>query len=206
MRGIKTVYRFGNLYDEATRKRILIEDGAKVIVLIDPEYLMEQDPYLEGEPLLNAVEKKEEMNTWAEKNGHPSYWKLFEAGKKLYFDISAGIKRKGHTVHIKCKFQLRLQEDLYIYNQTSKPKLARFWKCQSLVEACLTNFEFFEPIQAKSLNDAYTKTYELYFAMFGSPGANAFDRMYEQTPDDPIRGKTEEIQKQPADNTNTIIL
>jgi hypothetical protein len=64
------------------------------------------------------------------------------------------------------------------------------------VESCLSNFEFFESIYATSLNDAYTKTYELYFAMFGKSTCNAFDRFSQNTSMTPmIRDLTESIQQ-----------
>ena len=60
----------------------------------------------------------------------------------------------------------------------------------------LTNFDFFEHILAKSLSDAYTKTYELYFALSGQSTCNAFDRFFkEQDMQIPVRGKTEFIQR-----------
>lgn len=92
---------------------------------------------------------------------------------------------------------MTLLEDLYIYNKKKEPKDARFFECQCLVSKCLDEgFMFFEPTYAKSLNDAYTKTYELYFAMFGKSTANAFDRFFESYSfDAPIRGLTEQIQE-----------
>ena len=198
MKGIEVIYKFGNLYDKATRKRILIEDGAQLVIAVPSEKLLEEDPNLKIPTILNAEQKKVQFKN---KHGLTPYWKLFNAGDLLRFDISAGVRlRERKTVQIRCTFQLRLLEDLYVYNKKKRPKDARFFDCNCLVEECLTNFEFFEPLYAKSLNDAYTKTYELYFSMFGSPGANAFNRMYEIDPKKPVSQKTEEIQKRAPDN------
>ena len=111
-------------------------------------------------------------------------------------NISAGIKRKEGKTHIECLFKVRLLEDLYIYNKKSEVKYARFFNCHCIVESCLSNFEYFESVYATSLNDAYTKTYELYFAMFGKSTCNAFDRFSINEDMTPlIRELTESIQK-----------
>lgn len=117
-------------------------------------------------------------------------------GKLFILKFSAGVKKREGKIDIICIFAVKLLEDLYFYNKKTEPEYARFFDCECIVEKCLTNFDFFEPIHAKSLNDAYTKTYELYFSMFGKSTCNAFDRFFEeQNMEIPIRGKTESIQK-----------
>ncbi len=198
MKKIEAIYKFGNLYDKQTRKRILIEDGTDVSIVVDENRLLTEDPNLKPADLLDSEKKKNEIEAFIEKTGtaieRVNYWKIYGAGQLLFFDITAGVKRKDTTESIKCRFQIELLEDLYIYNKKSKPEDARFFKCQCIVKNCSANFTFFEPLYAKSLNDAYTKTYELYFAMFGSPTCNAFDRFYEMISDNPIRGLAESIQ------------
>lgn len=191
MKRINAIYKFGNLYDPNTRKRILIEDGAEIKLQVNSEYILAEDPNLKPEKLLNSDEKQKEVE-----EAQKRYWKLFDSDTRLYFEISAGVKRKTSVQHFRCLFQLHLMEDLYIYNLRKESKYARFFDCHCLVEQCLSDFDFFEPIYAKSLNDAYTKTYELYFAMFGKSTGNAFDRFYESPKlGIPIRAKTEAIQK-----------
>lgn len=191
MKSIDAIYKFGNLYDRKTHNRILLEDGSDISITVNIENVMAEDPNLHPDNLLNSVEKEKEV-----KEAQKKYWKLFNAGKLLFFEISAGIKRKTGTEPIRCLFQLKLLEDLYIYNNRDEPKYARFFDCHCQVEKCLTNFDFFELIYAKSLNDAYTKTYELYFAMFGKSTCNAFDRFFETSKlEEPVRDKTESIQK-----------
>lgn len=196
MKAIDAVYKFGNLYDRVSKKRILIDDGAEISIVLNSNDLLAEDPNLKPKKFHSAKEKQDEVNQFIIKEGEGKYWKLFDRDKLLFFKISAGVKRKIKTEQIHCLFQLRLLEDLYIYNKKADPKYARFFDCHCLIEKCLSDFEFFEPIYATSLNDAYTKTYELYFAMFGKSTCNAFDRFSEK-PDMRvvIRGNTESIQK-----------
>lgn len=191
MKSIDAIYKFGNLYDRQSRKRIFLEDGSDISLVVNIENILAEDPNLKPDKLLTSIEKEAEV-----KKAQINYWKLFPAGVHLFFEISAGVKRKNETEPIRCTFRLKLLEDLYIYNNKSEPKYARFFDCHCQVEECMANFDFFELIYAKSLNDAYTKTYELYFAMFGKSTCNAFDRFYETSElKEPIRGKTESIQK-----------
>lgn len=193
MQSIEAIYKFGNLYDKDTKKRILIEDGASITVKLTPKDILLQDPNLKPDQLL-STEKKEEEVIASIKN--EPYWKVLSADTSLYFKISAGIKRNEKTEAIECLFKVRLLEDLYIYNKKKEAKYARFFNCHCIVESCLSNFEFFEPIYATSLNDAYTKTYELYFAMFGKSTCNAFDRFSQNESMIPmIRDLTESIQQ-----------
>lgn len=195
MKSIDVIYKFGNLYDRQTLKRVLIEDGAELSIVLHPENIMDQDPNIPAKELLNASEKEEEIKAFSQKDGKAKYWKLFESGKLLYFEITAVIKGKTKESFY-FKFEVQLLEDLYVYNKKTEVKFARFFECQCLVKRCLDNFEFFEPITAGSLNDAYTKTFELYFAMSGKSTCNAFDRFCENpnNMDLPIRLKAESIQ------------
>lgn len=194
MQPIQAIYKFGNLYDKNTKKRILIEDGSEISVTIQPQHLLSQDPNLKPEKLLNATEKEAEVNA---KIGKEKHWKLFNSGEKLYFEISAGIKKSTtKNEGFRGVFQVKLLEDLYIFNKKSDVKYARFFKCHCLVESCLNGFEYFEPIYTTSLNDTYTKTYELYFSMFGKSTCNAFNEFSQyENMKVKIRGVTESIQK-----------
>lgn len=193
MQSIEAIYKFGNLYDKNTKKRILIDDGASITVTFTPEDILLQDPNLKPDQLRSTKEKEEEVKAFI---GNEPYWMVLSADTNLYFKISAGVKRNEKTEAIECLFKVRLLEDLYIYNKKEDPKYARFFNCHCIVESCLSNFEFFESIYATSLNDAYTKTYELYFAMFGKSTCNAFDRFSQNTSMTPmIRDLTESIQQ-----------
>jgi hypothetical protein len=199
MKQIKALYRFGNFYDTQTKKRILIEDGTPVDLYIPEEGILDTDLNLIPNKFANADEKHIECNLFYWENEDAKFWKLYDAGQLLYFELTAGIRKRYETQYFKIVFQLRLLEDLYIYNRKKELKDARFFKCLCIVEECKSDFEFFEPLYAKSMNDALTKTYELYFSMFGKSTANAFDRLYLHNPDFPVREATEEIQaKEPV--------
>lgn len=195
MNSIDAIYKFGNLYDRKTRKRILIKDGREISIVLNDGDLSPDDPNIKQQPvLLNSMQKRQEIFNHL---GNTKKWKLFDSGKLLYFQITAGIKRDYGIEPVHCKFQVRLLEDLYIYNKRNEVKYARFYDCHCHVEKCLTEFDYFEDLNATSLNDAYTKTYELYFAMFGKSTCNAFDRFFENTAlQEPIRSKTEQLQKE----------
>lgn len=198
MKSIDVIYKLGNLYNRETQKRIILADGAPMAIVVNPEDVLDQDPNLTPETPQTAQEKESEIRLHVSKERGALYWKVFDAGKKLYFQISAGVRQRNNvTEKITLAFELTLLEDLYIYNKKEEPKDARFFECQCLVSCCLDeSFLFFEPTYAKSLNDAYTKTYELYFAMFGKSTANAFDRFFESKEmRTSIRGLTEHIQK-----------
>jgi len=193
MKKIDTFYKFGNIYDKATNKRILINDGAKVNIIIDADDILPEDPNLKPSKILKKSEKEAQIKDFV---GEHKYWLLFESGKTLYFKISAGVRRKEGVEEMNFVFELCLLEDLYIYNKRKEPKYARFFDRYCLVEKCLGNLEVFEPMYATSLNDALTKTYELYFAMFGKSTANAFDRVSESKQVKvPIRQATIDVQK-----------
>ena len=196
MQSIEVIYKFGNLYDKNTKERILIDDGVSISITLDPKDVLLQDPNLKPDQLLTAEEKEAEVKAFIR---NKPYWKVLSCDTNLYFKISAGIKRKEGTEAIECLFKVRLLEDLYIYNKKIEAKYARFFNCHCKVESCLSNFEFFEPIYATSLNDAYTKTYELYFAMFGKSTCNAFDRFSQNESMTPmIRELTESLQQTKA--------
>jgi hypothetical protein len=196
MESIEAIYKFGNLYEKNSRKRILINDGAAVTIIMNEEDKLSDDPNLVHPEILDAAAKEKQVSDFISKE---YYWKLFDSGTWLYFEISAGVKRREGKQPIRTRFKVKLLEDLYIYNKKEDVKYARFFDCLCLVEECLSDFEFFEPIYATSLNDAYTKTYELYFAMFGKSTCNAFDR-FSKAEDMRvmIRGLTESIQQRPS--------
>lgn len=197
MKELNAVYRFGNYYDRETKKRILIEDGAIVKLKLSETDILEADPNLVPTKFADAKLKFDECQSFYWENPDARFWKLYETGQIFFFELTAGIRKRNQTEYFKFGFQLQLLEDLYLYNRKNEPDKARFFDCHCIVEKCLTEFEFFEPVYAKSMNDALTKTYELYFSMFGKSTANAFDRLYLPNSIKPIREKTVLIQKQP---------
>lgn len=198
MKAFNAIFKYGNLYDRDTKKRILIEDGSEISITLNEQNILITDPNIKPQTLLNAEQKQNAVLTWV--GGSTKVWKLLESDTLLYFQITAGVKKENVTHRIFSSFQVKLLEDLYLYNKKKEANDARFCECHCLVECCINDsIDFFEPIYATSLNDAYTKTYELYFAMYGKSTCNAFDRFYEDSGMRvPIRGKTLEIQKQPS--------
>jgi len=169
MEAINVIYKFGNLYDKTTKKRIVINDGTEIsLVLNSRNDILPEDPNLtDTKPLLNAEQKEQEVKIFCKKQARTTrYWKLFTEGKALFFEISAGVRTRNEVKVFRYTFKIALLEDLYIYNKKSEPKYARFFDCRCKVQECFPEFDFFEPIAATSLNDAYTKTYELYFAIW----------------------------------------
>ena len=72
----------------------------------------------------------------------------------------------------------------FLYDQETDKRiiLAEGSKLTITVEVskCISeNLEFFEPIYAYSLNDAYSKTYDFYFRLYGKQAANAKEKIME---------------------------
>ncbi|MGH1388408.1 hypothetical protein [Kordia sp.] len=43
MKSIDVIHKFGHLYDRATKKRILIEDGSEISIVLQPDSLLNED-------------------------------------------------------------------------------------------------------------------------------------------------------------------
>lgn len=197
MKAYDIVYKYGHLYDKNTQKRLIIKDGAKITITIDTKDLLEKDPNIIEMEILNNEKKEMQIKEFSDRLGMKSFTKILSAGEFLYFRIKAGV-RKGdeQTEPFQSVFRVRLLEDLYVYNKTKDVTDVSFFECQCEVEKCMTELEFFESIRAASLNDAYTKTYELYFAMFGKSTANAFKRFFlDASLEKVIRSLIDEILK-----------
>ena len=194
MKAFNAIFKYGNLYDPDTQKRILIEDGSQISITLDEKNILLDDPNIKLPTPLNPEQKRNEVI-----NSDKAFkaWKLFENNHLLYFHITAGVKKQNTTDRIFSSFSVRLLEDLYIYKKTENAENVRLFDCHCIVESCLNqSIDFFEPLYATSLNDAYTKTYELYFAMYGKSTCNAFDRFFDnERMILPIRDETLEIQK-----------
>lgn len=92
MKAIDAVYKFGNLYDRVSKKRILIDDGAEISIVLNSNDLLAEDPNLKPKKFHSAKEKQDEVNQFIIKEGEGKYWKLFDLDKLLFFKISAGVK------------------------------------------------------------------------------------------------------------------
>ncbi|MEM9686625.1 MAG: hypothetical protein AAF934_06850 [Bacteroidota bacterium] len=205
MKSIDAIYKFGHLYNRETRKRILIEDGAEVSVVLQPEHILKEDPSTaqKKKPIGSSTKILELHN----KYGFTiPYWLFLQAGKSLFFNISGYVPKRYGDEKFFLEFRLELLEDLFIYNKKKdRPEMARLFPCKCVILECLTdNFEFFEPVFGDSLNKARTKLHELYFSRVMNPASNAFqeffvDRDY-QNKNDSLEAIRLEVQKQPPNN------
>jgi len=95
MKPVQAIYKFGNLYDRVTKKRILINDGAEVSITLREDDILSEDPNLRQKSLLNAEQKRAAIEALSNKRGRVRYWKLFNSGKTLYFKIFGRSKKTG---------------------------------------------------------------------------------------------------------------
>jgi hypothetical protein len=172
MKAYNAVYKYGHLYDSETGKRILLADNSKFSVTVNAEDVLAVDPYnhefelRDPDSIIASLKEKK----------YKEASKVLPAGSKIFFDISAGSKGKK-TERLFCNFQVQLLEDLFIARKEAGGKY-NIMECHCVVEQCLSgNLNFFEPIYSYSVNNAYMKTYDFYFRLFGSPTVNARDEV-----------------------------
>ena len=178
MKALKAIYKFGRLYDNETKKRIIIKDDTHVNVELSETALLDSDPNLGKHKQLkkNVDLAKEIYHKYRNDKHNTSYWKILEAKDFLYFQI--GIKdeitskKKDYLT-----FRLQLLEDLYLRKKETQ-KLGELNDCQCVIDQCYSDFPFFEKVYAKSLNEARTRIHELYFSLVANPAANAFREYY----------------------------
>lgn len=80
---------------------------------------------------------------------------------------------------MKTYFEVTLLEDLYIVRAKIADGQVKVEPCACVV-ANQSGYDlpYFEPVNAFSLNDAYSKTYVLYFNVFGKATTNVYDSFY----------------------------
>jgi hypothetical protein len=105
--------------------------------------------------------------------------RIMRRGDVLYFQISAGtVHTNGRKEKIVSWFEVELLEDLYLTRKTRTGE-GTVADCQCIVRRELDErLTFFEPVYAYSLNDAYSKTYVLYFNIFGKGTTNVYTHFY----------------------------
>lgn len=175
MKAFTAKYKYGFLYDTEKKERILLAEDSKLTVTVQEEDLLKEDPYnLSNHPISRA----EQLETLAKK-GYKEAVEIKSRGDKLYFEITAGVRSKKLET-FKCLYEVILQEDLF----GARKDLSKDFdlvECHCVVDKCLTdNLAFYEPIYAYSLNDAYSKTYDFYFRLYGKQAANAKERFMEE--------------------------
>lgn len=172
MKAYTAKYQHGFIYDQQTGKRLLIANGSDLTVTVMEKDLLDQDPY--NEPLIPSNVDEKLINL--KDKGYIEGLKIMSKGEALYFEISAGFKGKKEDRNI-YQFVIVLQEDLFGARKSSG-KDYDLIDCKCIIKECRTeNLEFFEEIHSYSLNDAYMKTYDFYFRLFGKPSANVKMKM-----------------------------
>lgn len=190
MKALNAIYKHRHLYDTSTGKRIILDENSEISITVQENSLLKEDPY--NLPHRN-LRTKEELISLIEKEG--KFYQLFlEKGKKLYFTVSAGEKVK---VDKKSKiqstdeapeifdnikdmylFEIELQEDLFWVSIDEDFKKPVVYDCACTVTKELYNrLKYFEPVYAPSLNQAYTRTFEFYFPLYGSANASIYNKI-----------------------------
>ena len=178
MKPIEAIFRNGRLYDLTTNQSINLREGANVILIVDlPDHLNASDPYIAPTAVRTSAEVLKEVQN----AGYYEYRRVFDRGQKLYFTITAGHKETGRASRVSCQFEVTLLEELYVRRGDARQNEGKFHTtCHCVVSDCLTPgvLAKFESVYVDSLNQAYTKTYETYFARFGSSAANIYDKLF----------------------------
>lgn len=176
MKAINARYQHGFLYDTSTGKRIKLAEGSNLSITIEPQDILEPDPYNKPHSPLSAEER---LFVLGNKKKFTEGITIKKKGEKLFFEINAGMKSQK-TYYDKYLFSLTLQEDL-LGARKEKDKAYSLVDTICTVDECLSNnLPLFEPIYAESLSDAYMKTYAFYFRLFGKGTANVKDKMMEE--------------------------
>tara|TARA_R110002096_G_scaffold365147_4_gene558489 strand:+ start:1505 stop:2098 length:594 start_codon:yes stop_codon:yes gene_type:complete len=174
MKAYAAKFKYGFLYDQETDKRIILAEGSKLTITVENSDVLNQDPY--NHPY--NPEKEEKKMSELKGKGYKEVVILKEKSKPLFFEISAGFRSKSHEP-IKSLFEVQLSETLF----GARKEFDRDYdliSCHCVVSKCISeNLEFFEPIYAYSLNDAYSKTYDFYFRLYGKQAANAKEKIME---------------------------
>jgi hypothetical protein len=188
MKAINAIYKHRHLYDSKTGQRIILNENSEVSITVQDNALLKTDPYnpphkalLTSEELLSNIKFKRLFHKL-----------LFKKGTKLWFNIKAGVKvnksksttgsnkEEDKIVDAGAVYQLEIElnEDLYWVSKHKEPPLADVFECACTVVGESSNaIEFFEPIYATSLNQAYTRTFEFYFPLYASANANIYKKI-----------------------------
>jgi hypothetical protein len=169
------IYKYGHFYDKNTGERLGLKDGAAIRIEASKNDFFPVSAVGKWPKEIFNPERKESI-VKSEPN-LANCKKIYNQGTFLYFSIS---RRKNKKISITHEFQVELLEDLYVYLKSDR-KQDRLYDCACTVIANISNtIDFFEPIRAKSLNEAYKNTFVHYFENKGNPACNALDRFYEK--------------------------
>ena len=177
MESKELIYKNGHFYDQKTKKRVRISDGANINITALPEYFMPFTPV--GVHPLEVLSSEEKQNKILNELNLSKHEKIFNKGSFLYFAIHRQTDKKRIVTH---EFKVELLEDLYLFLKKDwKLQEERLYECACVVRENTTGtIDFFEEINAESLNEIYKYTFVHYFGNDGNPACNAIDRFYDQ--------------------------
>ena len=175
MKNFQVKYTKGHLINTETNKMILLKrEGVFFISGDDDQFIEEQDEILmkDTTPLLG----EEKMNQLKQLYPNQQLKPVALAGQKLGYRIGLG-KKTSEDKSMEYFFEAVLLEDLYFHSKDNKD-----WKlCECLCETnkCLnTNFQMYEKIKGKSLNNLFSNIVTFYFPLQRSGACNAFNTFY----------------------------
>lgn len=179
MKSFQIIHKHGKFYDASTKRRILLKEGAQVLLAAD------DDAFTHEDPLNKAFAESELLDNYAKQDAITSipdlaaFHRCMFAGQHLdfYFTLSH-TKAREQTMYM---FRLMLQEDLYLIRKKGykNQESADFASCKCVVHDCLSkNIDFFEPIFATSLNNALSKTIAFYFPNQRTAGGSVYLHMH----------------------------
>ncbi|GAB3589595.1 hypothetical protein [Hymenobacter daeguensis] len=218
MKVISTEFHNGHFWhrDQVTgvAKRLVFHNGSEVVVTVNSDQdLYPEDPQnIPCAELENPSQADEERAAYfaaLTKKAEEKKGQYFEAlrimkrGEVLFFQISAGtVHTNGRKKRIVSWFEVELLEDLYLTRKT-RTGAGTVADCKCVVRRELDQrLTFFEPVYAYSLNDAYSKTYVLYFNIFGKGTTNVYTHFYlgsqEAGPSEEPLEKLRKFKKQEA--------
>lgn len=179
MKSHNIIYKNNKFYDTVTGRRVFPKDGELFLIAGDNNSFGNHDPLNvahKSEDVFNSEKKLDEVKKI---KNLKSYKRMFQANENIYFDFSiTKQKSEGEPKHY--RFRIQFLEDLYLYTCTTwkENTLPELHNCRCVVIDDLNrNVDYFEPIHAISLNDAYSKTRQFYFPNQGTPGASVYKKM-----------------------------
>ncbi len=174
MKSYNIIYKNNKFYDISTNKRVYPKENGQFVIAGDDNNFGAEDILNQPHSHLNNAEEQFANVHWIK--NIKQYVQLLPAGSSLEFDFSIS-KLKHQNEEYNYSFRLELLEDLYLYTATTwkAAKLPELHDCRCVViEDLGHNVDFFEPIFANSINEAYSKTRQFYFPNQGTPGASVY--------------------------------
>jgi hypothetical protein len=174
------IFKNGHFYDSRTKERIGLADGADICIVALSGCFTSVSP-VGTYPLKILNQRQKELEIYNESD-LARCKKIYDMGAFLYFSISRSTNKKTVT-H---EFKVELLEDLYLYlKKTWKQQEEKLYDCACVVRENISRtIDFFEEINAGSLNEAFKYTFVHYFGNDGNPACNALERFFDKPNDE----------------------